>query len=161
MQFPPGLDLDSWINDPPSESSDSDDQDMNEIFVKSENSDGYSKRDSYEPTVEELQKRREARKLEQENNPHYLKVSISKNLSSYHNSTNNNEDFDNIPIAELDIPVSLQITDLSSSKKYFNIDKESSKKRDKKLGMKKKSKKGNFYILARFLVYSLSILPWV
>ena len=145
MQIPSGLDLDSWINDPPTESSDSEDQDMNEIFVKSEKSDGYTKRDSYEPTVEELQKRREARKLEQENNPHYLKVSSSKNSSSYHNSTNNNEeDFDNIPVAELDIPVSLQITDFRSSKKYFNIDKESSKKRHKKLGKRKKSKKGNF-----------------
>ncbi|XP_033212588.1 AP-3 complex subunit delta-1 isoform X2 [Belonocnema kinseyi] len=140
VQFPSGLDLDSWINDPPSESSDSDDQDMNEIFVKPEKSDGYSKHDSCEPTIEELQKRRDARKLEQENNPHYLKVSISKKLSSY-NSSNNNEDIENIPVAELDIPVSLQITDFRSSKKYFNIDQESSKKRDKKLGKKKKSKK--------------------
>ena len=147
MQVPSGLDLDSWINDPPSESSDSEDQDMNEIFVKTDKSDVCSKRDAYEPSVEELQKRREARKLEQENNPHYLKVSSSKNTSSYRNSTNNNEeDFDNIPVAELDIPVSLKITDFRSSKKYFDIDKESSQKRHKKLNKKKKSKKSKFII---------------
>ncbi|XP_076298651.1 adaptor-related protein complex 3, delta 1 subunit-like garnet [Lasioglossum baleicum] len=109
VPIPEDLDLDSWINDPPSESSDSEDLDMNDIFIKTEKtSDSYSRREFNEPTAEELQKRREARKLEQQNNPHYLKGSF-KNSTSYHNSSSIYEEFDNIPVAELDIPVALKV----------------------------------------------------
>ncbi|KZC13228.1 PREDICTED: AP-3 complex subunit delta-1 [Dufourea novaeangliae] len=114
VPIPEGLDLDSWINDPPSESSDSEDLDMNDIFVKKSN-DSYSKRHFNEPSPDELEKRREARKLEQQNNPHYLKGTF-KNSTLYHNSSNMYEEFDNIPVAELDIPVSLKIT--NSHKRY-------------------------------------------
>lgn len=141
VQIPPNLDLDSWINNPPSDNSDSEDPDMNEIFVKAEKSDSFTKRESYELSNEQLQKQREARMLEQENNPHYLKVSSNKNPLSYHNSNNDGENFDNIPVAELDIPVSLKISDFRCSKKYFNIDKESNKKKHKKLDKKKRSKR--------------------
>ncbi|XP_046814545.1 AP-3 complex subunit delta-1 isoform X2 [Vespa crabro] len=141
VPIPDDLDLDSWINDPPSESSDSEDMDMNEIFVKSEKSNNsFMKRETNEPTVEELQKRREARKLEQQNNPHYLKGSF-KNSTSYHNSTNFYEDFENIPVAELDIPVSLKISNYSNSSKYHNMSVDNNYKRHKKHGKKKKSKK--------------------
>ncbi|KAG7209490.1 hypothetical protein KM043_015576 [Ampulex compressa] len=140
VPIPEDLDLDSWINDPPSESSDSEDLDMNDIFVKADRvSDGFNKRDSSEPTLEELQKMREARKLEQQNNPHYLKGTF-KNSTSYHNSSNMYEDFENIPVAELDIPVSLKISNYSNSHKY-NMSIESSHKRHKKHGKKKKTKK--------------------
>lgn len=141
MQIPSNLDLDSWINSPPSDNSDSEDQDMNEIFVKADKSDSFGKRDSYELSNEELQKKREARILEQENNPHYLKVSSNKTPLTYHNSNNDGENFDNIPVAELDIPVSLKISDFGSSRKYFNIDKESNKKKHRKLDKKKRSKR--------------------
>lgn len=141
VPIPEDLDLDSWINDPPSESSDSEDMDMNEIFVKSEKlSNPFVKRESSEPTVEELQKRREARKLEQQNNPHYLKGTF-KNSTSYHNSTNLYEDFENIPVAELDIPVSLKIPNYSNVNKYHNMSVDNNHKRHKKHGKKKKSKK--------------------
>lgn len=141
VPIPDDLDLDSWINDPPSESSDSEDMDMNEIFVKSEKSNNsFIKRETNEPTVEELQKRREARKLEQQNNPHYLKGSF-KNSTSYHNSTNFYEDFENIPVTELDIPVSLKISNYSNSSKYHNMSVDNNYKRHKKHGKKKKSKK--------------------
>ncbi|KAL2749844.1 AP-3 complex subunit delta-1 [Vespula maculifrons] len=141
VPIPDDLDLDSWINDPPSESSDSEDMDMNEIFVKSEKSNNsFMKRETNEPTVEELQKRREARKLEQQNNPHYLKGSF-KNSTSYHNSTNFYEDFENIPVTELDIPVSLKISNYSNSNKYHNMSVDNNYKRHKKHGKKKKSKK--------------------
>ncbi|XP_015183102.1 PREDICTED: AP-3 complex subunit delta-1 isoform X1 [Polistes dominula] len=141
VPIPDDLDLDSWINDPPSESSDSEDMDMNEIFVKSEKSNNsFMKRETNEPTVEELQKRREARKLEQQNNPHYLKGSF-KNSASYHNSTSLYEDFENIPVAELDIPVSLKISNYSDTSKYHNINVDNNHKRHKKHGKKKKSKK--------------------
>ncbi|XP_011864109.1 PREDICTED: AP-3 complex subunit delta-1 [Vollenhovia emeryi] len=136
VPIPENLDLDSWINDPPSESSDSEDLDMNDIFIKTEKpTNSFSKRDLSEPSLEELERRREARKLEQENNPHYLKGSF-KTPTSYHNSSNVYEDFENIPVAELDIPISLKI---SNSHRCRNVD--SSNKRHKKHEKKKKSKK--------------------
>lgn len=144
--------MDSWINDPPSESSDSEDQDMNDIFVKTEKSnDSYSKRELGEPSVEELERRREARKLEQENNPHYLKGSF-KTSTSYHNSSSMYEDFENIPVAELDIPISLKITNLH---RCHDISIDNSHKRHKKHEKKKKSKKskGNCFIHAHKFRY--------
>lgn len=138
VPIPEDLDLDSWINDPPSESSDSEDLDMNDIFIKTEkSSDSYSKRDLNEPSLEELERRREARKLEQENNPHYLKGSF-KAPTSYHNSSNAYEDFENIPVAELDIPISLKISNLHRCRD-MGID--NGRKRHKKHEKKKKSKK--------------------
>ncbi|XP_008558668.1 AP-3 complex subunit delta-1 [Microplitis demolitor] len=147
VPIPEGLDLDTWINDPPSETSDEEDLDMNDIFVKSEKSEYSGRKVSVEPTVEELQRRREARKLEQENNPHYLKTTASpKNTSnsinnSYHNSDNKNDDYDQIPITELDIPVSLKVNSFSNSK-LLNLNTDIDKqKRRKTHGKKKKSKK--------------------
>ncbi|XP_050465934.1 AP-3 complex subunit delta-1 [Cataglyphis hispanica] len=135
VPIPEDLDLDSWINDPPSESSDSEDLDMNDIFVKAEKpNDSYSKRELSEPSLEELERRREARKLEQENNPHYLKGSF-KTSALYHNSSAY-EDFENIPVAELDIPISLKI----SNNLHKCRDVDSSHKRHKKHEKKKKSK---------------------
>ncbi|XP_025264424.1 AP-3 complex subunit delta-1 [Camponotus floridanus] len=136
VPIPEDLDLNSWINDPPSESSDSEDLDMNDIFIKAEKpNDSYSKREFSEPSLEELERRREARKLEQENNPHYLKGSF-KTSTSYHNSSSVYEDFENIPVAELDIPISLKIS--NNLHRCRNID--SSHKRHKKHEKKKKSK---------------------
>ncbi|XP_076653466.1 adaptor-related protein complex 3, delta 1 subunit-like garnet [Halictus rubicundus] len=127
VPIPEDLDLDSWINDPPSESSDSEDLDMNDIFIKTEKtSDSYSRRDFNEPSAEELQKRREARKLEQQNNPHYLKGSF-KNSTSYHNSSNIYEEFDNIPVAELDIPVALKVNNHKRYKVHGKKKKKSKK----------------------------------
>ncbi|XP_034182981.1 adaptor-related protein complex 3, delta 1 subunit-like garnet [Osmia lignaria lignaria] len=131
VPIPEDLDLDSWINDPPSESSDSEDLDMNDIFIKTDKtSDSYSKRELIEPSAEELQKRRDARKLEQENNPHYLKGTF-KNSASYHNSSSIYEEFENIPVAELDIPVSLKITNNHKRYKVHSRKKKKSKKNKK------------------------------
>jgi len=138
VPIPEDLDLDSWINDPPSESSDSEDLDMNDIFIKTEKpNDSYSKRDLNEPSLEELERRREARKLEQENNPHYLKGSF-KTSTSYHNSSTAYEDFENIPVAELDVPISLKISNLH---RYRDTSIDNSHKKHKKHEKKKKSKK--------------------
>lgn len=113
---------------------------MNEIFVKTSKT---NEKDSktYEPTAEEMESRRQARKLEQENNPHYLKHSdkVQKKIKFY------DEDYDNIPIAELDIPVSLKIEDpIVSGKSYQDGKSENFKyKRQKKISKKKRSKRGN------------------
>ncbi|KAF3420160.1 hypothetical protein E2986_09410 [Frieseomelitta varia] len=131
VPIPEDLDLDSWINDPPSESSDSEDLDMNDIFIKTEKvNDSYSKQEFNEPSAEELQKRREARKLEQQNNPHYLKGTF-KNSTSYHNSSNIYEEFENIPITELDIPVSLKVTNNRKRYKIHGKKNKKTKKREK------------------------------
>ncbi|XP_014232130.1 AP-3 complex subunit delta-1 [Trichogramma pretiosum] len=138
VPIPEDLDLDSWINDPPSESSDSEDVDMNDIFVKSDkvNENNHSKRPSYEPTMEELEKMREARKIEQQNNPHYLKNSASsQNKIKYNDDGNNVEDYENIPITELDIPISLKISD-----KFYNMSERKLRKKNKKKKSKKSKK---------------------
>ncbi|XP_011315343.1 AP-3 complex subunit delta-1 [Fopius arisanus] len=139
VPIPEGLDLDSWINDPPSESSDDEDLDMNDIFVKSEKNSEYGEKKTVELTSEELQRRRDLRKIEQENNPHYLKGHSSP--KNYHYNNDKSDDYDHIPIAKLDIPVSLKINSLSSK---FSVDDKRLKSDKKKDKTKKKhhSKKG-------------------
>lgn len=60
VQLPDGLDLDEWINGPPSESSSSDDEEDSKegLFVSASEkaSDKGSRKDSFEPTPEELEK---------------------------------------------------------------------------------------------------------
>ncbi|CAG9831105.1 unnamed protein product [Diabrotica balteata] len=124
VPVPDGLDLDAWINEPVDESeSDSEPEMVENLFVKSERT-----RPSYqpEPTEEEMKKSREARKYEQQNNPHYLKSndSIERNGNS-----NGNEHFDSIPIAELNLNVPLKMIGQKRSDKYLNVSKTSKKKR--------------------------------
>ncbi|XP_072381838.1 AP-3 complex subunit delta [Diabrotica undecimpunctata] len=124
VPVPDGLDLDAWINEPVDESeSDSEPEMVENLFVKSERT-----RSSYqpEPTEEEMKKSREARKYEQQNNPHYLKSndSIERNGNS-----NGNEHFDSIPIAELNLNVPLKMIGQKRSDKYLNVSKTSKKKR--------------------------------
>lgn len=111
VPIPEGLDLDEWINPPTveddknSESSDSD-HDKEQLFVK-ENShtNEFKRRKSEELPPEEIAKRKEARRLEQMHNPHYIKAieNHNSNKSEYTN-------VDNIPIAELalEIPIEIQ-----------------------------------------------------
>ncbi|XP_024945081.1 AP-3 complex subunit delta-1 isoform X2 [Cephus cinctus] len=146
VQIPEGLDLDAWINDPPSDSSDSEDPDINDIFVKADkSSEFYDKRKSIEPTPEELQERREARKLEQQNNPHYLKGSntSAKNSRQFNNAgaDNNEEEFDKIPVAELNIPVTLNVPGFADSSKYLSLSASTETSHKKRHSKKKKSKK--------------------
>lgn len=116
---------------------------MNDIFFKDKFNDE-AKQEFYEPSNEDVQKKREARKLELENNPHYLKETSVKHSASYHNISNNNEDdFDSIPVAKLNIPVSLKVSGFAESEKYLNISKDGDRRRHKKLSKKKKTKKSN------------------
>ncbi|XP_049804898.1 AP-3 complex subunit delta-1 isoform X1 [Schistocerca nitens] len=141
VQVPDGLDLDVWINDPPSESSGSGDDENDEgfvkvtdIFVKSDNlSESYTKviRPQKEPTEEELQKSRRARKLEQENNPHYLKP----RKSSIGKKT---DELLDIPVAQLDIPVTLRVPGLASPDKYIMKNSKTHSRKKKKMSKGKK-----------------------
>merc|ERR1712179_174969 len=136
VPIPDGLDLDVWINDPPSESEEEeDDLFKKDVFVKSDPSSKDKKREKYEPTEEELQKRREARKAEQESNPYYMKSSSV--LPALHNNIHIEE----IPVKDLDLNVPLKIPGMTSLSKYQVVDGWSGdgKKRHKK--HKKRSKK--------------------
>ncbi|GLH07566.1 AP-3 complex subunit delta-1 [Gryllus bimaculatus] len=154
VQIPEGLDLDAWINDPPSESSEEDDDDdstavlrginTTDIFVKSDRIvDGYyglnNKSDKTpEPTEEELEMRRTARKLEQANNPHYLKSRANTKVKNDLNK-NLSEDFFDVPVAEIELPVSLKVTGLASPDSYLNLDKRNkTQKKKKKKGKKER-----------------------
>ncbi|KAK9500755.1 hypothetical protein O3M35_001955 [Rhynocoris fuscipes] len=136
VQVPPGLDLDEWINEPPSSSSSSDDEDivgpnkLSDIFNVSQASEAKVYK---ELSPEEINKMREARKHEQEMNPNYLKT-VNKN---------NNK---NVPmVTPIDLSVPLIIPGLASSDKYLKKSdskaKDSSKKKKKK---KSKKSSGNF-----------------
>lgn len=135
VQLPDGLNLDDWINSLPSEgssSSDDEDESKDGLFVSASEkaSDKGSRKDSFEPTPEELEKVnsiitfviqvylivalllqiREARKMLQAHNPNYLKGSSTS--SSQKNGSNDHDAYDNIdeiPIAELNLDVPLKV----------------------------------------------------
>lgn len=129
------MDLDAWINEPPEESeSDSESDTPDNMFIKLDKSE-YSKAEKYqhELTEEEKEQIREHRKLEQMNNPHYLKGTTKK-------YEKNEDDSEMIPIAELDLSVPLKVIHHKRSDKYLsNITKE--KKKSKKKAKKYKKHK--------------------
>jgi len=72
------LDLDAWINDPPSESEDETIMANIEEFFPNRSSENYvpeyqKSRTYVEPTSEELEKQRETRKQSEQTNPFYIK----------------------------------------------------------------------------------------
>ncbi|CAH1718749.1 unnamed protein product [Chironomus riparius] len=144
VKFPDGLNLDEWINGPISESS-SDEEDESKgdgLFVSAseKTSERGSRKDSFEPTPEELEKIREARKMLQAHNPNYLKSSPSGSRQA-----NDNGDYDNIddiPIAELNLDVPLKVhSKTKRSDKYLEESRKAQRKENKKENSSKKSKK--------------------
>jgi hypothetical protein len=79
LQFLVSLDLDAWINDPPSESEDESTPnnyryDNTGLFAGNNEAPEPRKSKTYvEPTTEELEKQRETRKQSERMNPFYLK----------------------------------------------------------------------------------------
>lgn len=137
VPLPEGLDLDQWINDPPSESSSEEEENTTEIFIKSEKSAAVShfSEKKYEPSKEELENMREARRQEQASNPHYLKA-MPKSRSA--NGHLQGAAMDDIPVTEIDLSVPLHIPGLISSDKYLSA---SRKEHDMARGGTKKKKK--------------------
>uniref|UniRef100_A0A182W523 AP-3 complex subunit delta n=1 Tax=Anopheles minimus TaxID=112268 RepID=A0A182W523_9DIPT len=134
VQLPEDLDLDEWINQPPpsadasSADGGSSDEDKFPLFLtdgagrggaggeRETNGGGGSR--SYkriEYTQEELDKMRQARLLEQTNNPNYLKPAKKKASSTDYQ----NDGYDDIPIAEIALEVPLQIHSTKRSDKYL------------------------------------------
>uniref|UniRef100_A0A182Q5E6 AP-3 complex subunit delta n=1 Tax=Anopheles farauti TaxID=69004 RepID=A0A182Q5E6_9DIPT len=141
VQLPDGLDLDEWINQPPPPTSgdassadggSSDDEKRFPLFLaetggrgggagdRETNGGGGGSR-SYkrvEYTQEELDKMRQARLLEQTNNPNYLKPAKTK-ASGGDYQQQPNDGYDDIPIAEIALEVPLQIHSTKRSDKYL------------------------------------------
>jgi AP-3 complex subunit delta-1 len=151
VQQPDGLNLDEWINGSPSESSSDGEENESKndgLFVSMDRADNgsgkESRKESFEPTPEEMEKIRVARKLLQAHNPNYLK---SSPLSGRKNEDMKDYDnIDEIPIAELselNLDVALKIhSKTKRSEKYLQETRKSAK-HDEKLSKrsKKKSKK--------------------
>ncbi|GAB0092254.1 AP-3 complex subunit delta [Sergentomyia squamirostris] len=140
VPLPEGLDLHKWINTPPEVSSPSSEgeEDMADLFVASAELHGRSERKKYvEPTGEELEKMREARRMEQNNNPHYLKGSGGSTRNSI---KMRNDGCDDIPIAEIALEVPLTVHSTKRSDKYL-MDEQKTEKQKKKKTIVKSAKK--------------------
>ncbi|XP_070195049.1 AP-3 complex subunit delta-1-like isoform X2 [Littorina saxatilis] len=149
VPVPEGLDLDAWINQPESDSSEEEGEIMGVGFFSTVGSEEHrssyqveSMRNTPEPTPEEMDKRREARRVEQEHNPHYL-----KDEGRGKKSRKGNNDVSGIPVAAIDLSVPLHVPGLSSSDKYMQLDDTKPEGRSRKEGKghkkgKKKRRKG-------------------
>ncbi|KAG5684600.1 hypothetical protein PVAND_013825 [Polypedilum vanderplanki] len=144
VQLPNGLNLDEWINGPPSESSsDEEEEDSKDgLFVSTSerNNERGSRKDSFEPTPEELEKIKEARKMLQAHNPNYLKSSPSSSRGN--GEMKDYDNIDEIPIAELSLDVQLKVhSKTKRSDKYLEESRKAQRKEKKEEKSSKKSKK--------------------
>uniref|UniRef100_A0A3B5LR25 AP-3 complex subunit delta-1 n=1 Tax=Xiphophorus couchianus TaxID=32473 RepID=A0A3B5LR25_9TELE len=127
VPVPEGLDLDAWINEPPSE-SESEDEQPKAIFAKEEPK--HSRPRHTEVDEKELARRREARKQEQANNPFYIKASPSSQKVS--------PGVEHIPVVQIDLNVPLKVPGLPMSDQYVKMEEE---RRQKERAEKKKKEK--------------------
>ncbi|KAM9797246.1 AP-3 complex subunit delta-1 isoform X8 [Syngnathus typhle] len=141
VPVPEGLDLDAWINEPPSE-SESEDEQPKAIFTKEEPK--HSRPRHTEVDEKELARRREARKQEQANNPFYIKASPSS--QKVYQDTSGVE---HIPVVQIDLSVPLKVPGLPMSDQYVKLEEErrqkeraDKKKKDKKKKKEKRSGRG-------------------
>ncbi|XP_032234708.1 AP-3 complex subunit delta-1 isoform X2 [Nematostella vectensis] len=123
VPVPEGLDLDKWINEPPKETSEEEDNAEDMFAGVEEQSYKTQVRKEQEPDEEELEKRRVARQAERESNPHYLRLG-----ETTPSSKKSEISVDDIPVANLDLPVSLKISGLSVDKKYKKTKKKKRRK---------------------------------
>ncbi|XP_076439969.1 AP-3 complex subunit delta-1-like isoform X2 [Babylonia areolata] len=144
VPVPEGLDLDAWINQPESDSSE-EEEGMGVGFFSSVGSDEHrttyqleSSKPAPELTPEEIEKRREARRTEQEHNPHYLKDDGARSKKSRRGGDN---DVSGIPVAAIDLSVPLHVPGLSSSDKYMQLEKAEGRSRKEGKSRKKGKKK--------------------
>nr|XP_057930313.1 AP-3 complex subunit delta-1 isoform X2 [Doryrhamphus excisus] len=130
VPVPEGLDLDTWINEPPSE-SESEDEQPKAIFAKEEPK--HSRPRHAEVDEKELARRREARKQEQANNPFYIKASPSS-----HKVYQDTPGVEHIPVVQIDLSVPLKVPGLPMSDQYVKLEEE---RRQKERAEKKKKEK--------------------
>lgn len=132
VPIPDGLDLDAWINEPPSE-SESEDERPQTIFHEEEHK--HSKHRHVEMDEEELARRREARKQEQANNPFYIKSSPSPH-KGYHDTPG----VDHIPVVHIDLSVPLKVPGIPMSDQYLRLEEERRHKQKMEKDRRKKKK---------------------
>uniref|UniRef100_A0A8C4T390 AP-3 complex subunit delta-1 n=1 Tax=Erpetoichthys calabaricus TaxID=27687 RepID=A0A8C4T390_ERPCA len=133
VPVPEGLDLDAWINEPPSE-SESEDEKPKAIFQEDEPK--HSRPRLTELDEQELARRREARKQEQANNPFYIKSSPSPQ-KSYQDTPG----VDHIPVVQIDLTVPLKVPGMPISDQYLKLEEERRLKQKQEKKDKKKKKK--------------------
>ena len=140
MPIPEGLDLDAWINEPmQSESESSEDETINdnEVFVKSSGKDFQSpkQKHSVEPSPKEMQRHREARLLQQQQDPNYLKPKTPTTpIKAFQE--------EDVPVKEMEfggVPP-LLIPGLATTDQYFDLNNTLDDDKTKSKGKKKKSK---------------------
>ncbi|XP_042335820.1 AP-3 complex subunit delta-1 isoform X1 [Sceloporus undulatus] len=138
VPIPEGLDLDAWINEPPSE-SESEDEKPRTIFHDEEQR--HTRHRQPEMDEEELARRREVRKQEQANNPFYIKSSPSPQ-KRYQDSPG----VEHIPVVQIDLSVPLKVPGLPVSDQYVKLEEERRHQqkieKDKKKKKQKKEKRG-------------------
>ncbi|XP_010870059.2 AP-3 complex subunit delta-1 isoform X2 [Esox lucius] len=130
VPVPEGLDLDAWINEPPSESESEDEGRKPKgkaVFAKEESK--HTKPRYTEVDEKELAKRREVRKAEQANNPFYIKASPSSQ-KVYQDGVG----VEHIPVVQIDLSVPLKVPDqyVKLEEERRQKDKADKKKKDKK-----------------------------
>ncbi|XP_035277528.1 AP-3 complex subunit delta-1 isoform X2 [Anguilla anguilla] len=138
VPVPEGLDLDAWINEPPSE-SESEDEKPRAVFTEEEPR--HTRTRHTEVDEKELARRREVRKQEQASNPFYIKASPTSQ-KGYQDAPG----VDHIPVVQIDLSVPLKVPGMSTSDQYVKMeeerwqkDKAEKKKKEKK---KKREKRG-------------------
>ncbi|XP_056614470.1 AP-3 complex subunit delta-1 isoform X2 [Triplophysa dalaica] len=130
VPIPEGLNLDAWINEPPSE-SESEDEKPKAIFAKEEPKHSRSKHT--EVDEKELARRRDARKQEQANNPFYIKASPSSQKGF------DAPGVEHIPVVQIDLSVPLKVPGMPMSDQYVKLEEE--RRQKDKADKKKKEKK--------------------
>ncbi|XP_037360890.1 AP-3 complex subunit delta-1 isoform X2 [Talpa occidentalis] len=137
VPIPEGLDLDAWINEPPSD-SESEDEKPKAIFHDEEQR--HAKQQPPEVDEEELARRREARKQEQANNPFYIKSSPSPQ-KRYQDMPG----VEHIPVVRIDLSVPLKVPGMPMSDQYVKLEEERRHRqrleKDKKRRKKKEKEK--------------------
>uniref|UniRef100_A0A8D2NY26 AP-3 complex subunit delta-1 n=1 Tax=Zosterops lateralis melanops TaxID=1220523 RepID=A0A8D2NY26_ZOSLA len=141
VPVPEGLDLDAWINEPPSD-SESEDEKPKTIFHEEEQR--HTRHRQPEIDEEELARRREARKQEQANNPFYIKSSPSPQ-KRYQDTPG----VEHIPVVQIDLSVPLKVPGMPMSDQYVKLEEERRHKqkleKDKKKKKQKKEKRGKHH----------------
>ncbi|GAB1606310.1 AP-3 complex subunit delta-1-like isoform X1 [Argonauta hians] len=112
------LDLDRWINEIPSDSSDEEIRGTSLFTPTADDHKSYKNdvKKIAEPTEEELERRREQRRIDQMHNPHYLKDDGKGKGKRYESIS-----IEDIPVADIDLSVPLHVPGLSSSDKYLKL----------------------------------------
>eukprot|EP00795_Rhopilema_esculentum_P004963 gene4963-21309_t len=102
VPVPDGLDLDKWINEPQSDTSEDENEDQPAFFADQKTNGVYEEDTAKYQVLStvELEKARDMRKQMQASNPHYLKMDSPKK---------DEYSVDDIPVASLDLPVPLHI----------------------------------------------------